>query len=105
MTVYVDHAAIPATVGRPNARWSHLTADTPGELHAFAARIGLKPDWFQTVCKTRCAPAGAPCPHWHYDVTATKRAAAVTAGAKEIDMRQLGDLIRARRATTMEATK
>lgn len=97
MTVYVDNAQIPATVGRLRAKWSHLTADTPEELHAFAAQIGMRREWFQT-CKRPCSRPGEPCPHWHYDLTATRRAAAVRLGAVEIDMRQLGDIITARRA-------
>jgi hypothetical protein len=28
MAVYVDHARIPAQVGRIRARWSHLSADS-----------------------------------------------------------------------------
>lgn len=47
MTVYVDDFRIPARVGRYNARWSHLFADTRSELHAFAAQIGLRCEWFQ----------------------------------------------------------
>ena len=51
MTVYVDDASIPATVrnrsrSHPSA-WCHLTADTPQELHEFAARLGLGRSYFQ----------------------------------------------------------
>lgn len=93
MTVYVDAAYIPWRDGR----WCHLTADTQEELHAFAARIGLRRTWFQT-CKRQCAPAGAPCVHWHYDVNVGRRAAAVLLGAVEIDRDRMVALIRARRA-------
>jgi hypothetical protein len=96
LTVYVDSARIPATVGGHRSRWSHLTADTIEELTAFGARIGLKAVWFQT-CKRKCGPTDG-CVHWHYDVTDPKRAEAVAAGAVEIDMRQLGIIISARRA-------
>jgi hypothetical protein len=96
MTVYVDAARIPARVGRITARWSHLTATTEDELRAFADRLGLDPAWFQT-CKRRCGREGEPCPHWHFDVTDTKRDQALAAGAEPIDLRGLGDLIRARR--------
>jgi hypothetical protein len=37
VAVYVDDAAIPWR-GR---RWSHLVAETPAELHAAAAALGL----------------------------------------------------------------
>ncbi len=96
MTVYVDSARIPATVGRLRARWSHLTADTKDELHAFAADLGLRREWFQT-CRRRCAPEGVECPHWHYDVTDSQRAEAVLAGAKTVDLRGMADIIRAHR--------
>jgi Protein of unknown function (DUF4031) len=97
MAVYVDAARIPARVGRLTARWSHLTADTQPELHEFAERIGLRRAWFQT-CKhnVACQPAER-CPHWHYDVTDTKRALAIAAGAVPIDLRAMGQLIGARR--------
>jgi hypothetical protein len=48
MTVYVDNSNIAATVGRHASRWSHLTADDKEELHAFAARLGLRRSYFQT---------------------------------------------------------
>ncbi len=94
MTVYVDSARIPAQVGAVRGRWSHLTADTPDELHRFAARLGLARAWYQT-CKTRCGPV---CVHWHYDVTDSKRTAALAAGAVPIDLRGLGAILAARRA-------
>jgi hypothetical protein len=94
MTVYVDNSRRFARVGRVAARWSHLTADTPAELHEFAARIGLRREWFQTCKSPLCTP---PCPRWHYDVTESKRAAALAAGAQEISWRDLGRLILARR--------
>jgi hypothetical protein len=93
MTVWVDYAFIPWK----RSLWCHLTADTEAELHAFARRLGLRREWFQT-CKHRCGPIGAPCPHWHYDVNVTKRALALALGAKEIDRNGMVDLIRARRA-------
>ena len=49
----------------------HMYADTLEELHAFAARIGLKRQWFQD----KRLP--------HYDLTARRRAAAVKLGAIE----------------------
>jgi hypothetical protein len=99
MTIYVDNTRIPARVGRTTGRWSHLTADTIDELHTFAERIGLRRSWFQT-CKRKCGPEGQPCPHWHYDVTDSKRTEALVAGAQPIDLRQWSEIIRARRAAT-----
>jgi hypothetical protein len=98
--IYVDNFRVPATVGRLRARWSHLTSDTVEELHAFAESIGLRRAWFQEACKHgRCVP----CPHWHYDVTDTKRQQAIDAGAKAIDLREMGALMSVRRAAMREA--
>lgn len=63
-----------ARVGRINAKWSHLTADTDEELHAFAARLGLRRSWHQKP--------GIPISH--YDVTDSKRDEALRMGATPI---------------------
>ncbi|WP_122711357.1 DUF4031 domain-containing protein, partial [Pseudomonas viridiflava] len=44
MTVYVDEEGIRWR-GR---EWCHLVADSLDELHAFAARLGLRRSWFQS---------------------------------------------------------
>jgi hypothetical protein len=72
MAVYVDDAFVEGEWGK----WTgggHMQADTAEELHAFAASIGLKRGWFQ-------ARPGRP-DRDHYDVTASKRDAAILAGA------------------------
>ena len=74
MTVYVDDMQRRARVGRLNAVWSHLTADTDEELHAFAARLGLRRSWHQK-------PGTAIS---HYDVTEPKRQLAIRYGAVPI---------------------
>ncbi len=95
MTVYVDDWRQPARAGRITARWSHLTVgpdDGLDELHAFAARIGLRRAWFQDQ----------PWPRAHYDVTDSKRPQAIAAGAVAITWREAGrqrrEAIAARRA-------
>lgn len=92
MTVYVDeprdYSDIARLRGLRHTVWAHLTADTEDELHAFAARIGLRRAWFQS--------AGSP--KFHYDVTVGKRAQALAAGAKAIDWHEMGALVNARRA-------
>jgi hypothetical protein len=83
MTVYVDDFRVPARVGRLTARWSHLLVSPDGdlaELHEMARRIGLKPAWFQDK----------PWPRAHYDVTDSKRAEAIAAGAVAIGFREAG---------------
>jgi hypothetical protein len=52
---------------------SHLISDTLEELHELALRIGMKRAWFQ--------PRSSP----HYDLTASRRAAAIKLGAVELD--------------------
>jgi hypothetical protein len=97
MTVYVDNARIPVTVGRVRGRWSHLTADRPEELHQFASLIGLRRAWFQARCRYgKCPERDGACRHFHYDVTESRRDQAIAHGAQAIDIRELGDIIRAR---------
>jgi hypothetical protein len=94
MGVYVD----PLMRCIRTKRWQHdkachLVADELGELHAFARRLGLHPEWFQT-------PERLP----HYDLTEGKRAAAVRLGAVEIDRAAMGAMIEKWRARhAMEA--
>lgn len=85
MTVYVDDIRIPARVGRLSARWSHLTVgpdDDISELHAFAAKIGLRRSWFQAK----------GWPRDHYDVTDSKRQEAIKAGAVPIGWHEAGQM-------------
>jgi hypothetical protein len=92
MSVYVDDSGIAATVLDPGSgrsytsRWSHLFCDGElAELHAFAARIGLRRAWFQ----------GPPAHRFpHYDVTANKRAQAIRAGATEVTWREAVQILR-----------
>ena len=86
MAVYVDDALIPAEERngpiRHNSRWSHLMADTLEELHAFARRLGMRPEWFQDHPR-----------HPHYDLTEGKRHRALQFGARHIDHRQLPEAL------------
>ncbi len=97
MTVYVDGANIRADVGNIRGVWCHMTADTKEELIEFARGIGLKAAWFQTCKHSRACRPPENCVHWHFDVTKSKRAAAVAAGAVEIDRHQMVALLTARR--------
>jgi hypothetical protein len=85
MAVYVDDNRMRWR-GRD---WSHLTADTAEELHAFAARLGLDRARFQET-------PGRP---WkdHYDVPEPKRREAIGLGAKPITRRQAAAMLRAKR--------
>lgn len=93
MSVYVDtpveYASEPAGyVGRQRmrARWGHMIADSLAELHAMAARIGLRRAWFQ---------AGK---NPHYDLVPTKRTLAIRLGAVACERRMFVERLRAIRA-------
>jgi hypothetical protein len=78
MSVYVDHAFAYGEWGR----WSgggHLQADSPEELQAFAERLGLRREWFQSK-------PGRP-ENDHYDLTRAGRARALELGAIAEDRR------------------
>lgn len=77
MTIFVDE--LLPWKGRGRTTWCHMMVDTPGpeglsELHAFAAKIGLKRSWFQS--KNARSP--------HYDLTPAKRSAAIAFGAQPV---------------------
>jgi hypothetical protein len=72
MAVHVDDAFVDGDWGR----WSgggHMQADSPQELHAMAARLGLRRSWFQH----------RPSRPWndHYDLMRSKREQAIAFGA------------------------
>jgi hypothetical protein len=68
MTVYVDD--VRHRFGR--MIMCHLWADTVDELYTFAARLGLKRQWFQ------CPPKAS----WeHYDISVGVKAKAIALGA------------------------
>jgi hypothetical protein len=104
VAVYVDNASIPARVanGRVvhDSRWSHLFADTQAELHAFAAKLGLRRSYFQPG---RPRGDGSPSPHWHYDLTAGKRQQAIRLGAQPVTSRESIEIIAAREARAERA--
>jgi hypothetical protein len=75
MSVYIDDAFSGSW-----GKWTgggHLQADDVDELHAFAARLGLKRAWFQSR-------PGRP-EMDHYDCTRSKRELALKLGAVDED--------------------
>lgn len=81
MTVYVDGMA--AKFGR--MIMCHMLADTVEELHEMADRIGVNRKWFQNH--------GTP----HYDISLSKKAAALLNGAVMADNKKVVELIRKHR--------
>lgn len=76
MAIYVDNLQNLGWVLRGHKVQScHMIADTLAELHQIAAAIGMQRNWYQ--------PRSFP----HYDLTASRRAAAVLRGAIELPMR------------------
>ncbi len=96
MAIYVDDYLKPMRVrsgrGSFSAVWSHLIADTPEELEAFAQLLGLKKSWLQ--CEGTWKE--------HYDVTLATRHRAVEAGAVELTYRELTVRLMARRRSQLE---
>lgn len=95
MTVYVDPCMARGWRLRGHLVHScHMFTDQAGlaELHALAKAIGCERAWFQDHGK-------AP----HYDLTATRRAAAIAAGAVEVTSRQAVHIWR-NRVDKMDAT-
>lgn len=76
MTVYVDDMKADFEPGhRPGRKYvmSHMIADTEAELHAMARKIGVARHWYQGD---------------HYDITQSKKALAIKAGARQITLLQ-----------------
>lgn len=83
MSVYVDN--MRAKLGR--LIMCHMIADSSEELHAMAAKIGVRRDYVQHSRSAR----------EHYDICLSKRALAVANGAHEITIRQYAWAIQARK--------
>lgn len=78
MTVFVDESIFPFR----GTLYCHVWADTVAELHAAAAKVGLRREWFQEPPKAS----------WHhYDCAPRIRADLVARGAVETD--KLGPLV------------
>jgi len=88
MAVYVDNMRASLKVAGRNYVMCHMLADTDDELHAMADRIGIDRRYWQAPPKVSAS---------HYDITQTKRALAVKAGAIEVSMQQLAAMAASRR--------
>lgn len=87
MSVYIDPQS-KCLVSRA-WRWPtscHMFSDSLEELHAFAARIGLRREWFQLSHGT----------FPHYDLHKYRRRLAIANGAIELDRRTAVEMWRAK---------
>ena len=87
MSVYVD--SLKPCV--PNRNWPysescHLVADSVDQLHEFAAKLGLKKNWFQN----KSLP--------HYDLTRGMRLKAIKQGAIELSNKEFIKILHKYRA-------
>lgn len=92
MTVMVDELRVwPTKIRCFKGGSAHLTADSIGELHAFAKRLRLSRSWFQ------------PLSHPHYDLTPMNRERALDIGALFVPAKeQARARVKARRAINNE---
>ena len=86
MTVFIDDMYRYAIGRFHDTQMSHMIADTEEELHAMAARIGMRRDRYQGD---------------HYDVPLSRRDTAIAMGAVAITYRQCGMM---RRRHAVEGT-
>jgi hypothetical protein len=84
MSVYVDD--MYAGYGR--MKMCHMVADTTEELLAMADAIGVQRKWLQDAGDVR----------EHFDIAMSKRALAVEKGAIPVTMKDLGLILRDKRA-------
>ena len=79
MTVYVDQPIYARSASKkPRKLYSHMVADTFDELHAFAAKIGVKKHFFHRAKTAH-----------HYDINSDQFKIAVDNGAKVVDSREI----------------
>jgi hypothetical protein len=86
VSCYVDAVRSYPDAGLRFTDFCHLLADTPAELHAMAAAVGMPRRAFQQHPW-----------RWHYDLPAQLRDAAIALGALAVDGHAVGALLKARR--------
>jgi hypothetical protein len=75
--IYVD-AAVWKKSPKGRKFYAHMVADSMGELHEFACKIGVKPHFFH---RSKTAP--------HYDITSDQHLVAIANGAQLVDSREV----------------
>jgi Protein of unknown function (DUF4031) len=87
VSCYVDSVRSYPGSGLRYSEFCHLLADNRAELHAMADALGIPRRFFQDHPW-----------RWHHDLPAHLRERAVQLGAVEVDMHEVGALLRRRRA-------
>ena len=87
MACYVDTVRDYPDAGLRHTRFCHLLADTRAELHAMAEALGVPRRYFQDHPW-----------RWHHDLPEPLRARAIELGAQEVTLREVGELLRRRKA-------
>ena len=88
MAVYVDNMCASLRVAGRNYVMCHMLADSDEELHEMATRIGVSRHYWQQPPKVSSS---------HYDITQSKRALAIKAGAIEVTMQEVAAMAASRR--------
>jgi Protein of unknown function (DUF4031) len=87
MTCYVDAVREYPDAGLRHTRFCHLLADTREELHELADALGIPRRYFQDHPW-----------RWHHDLPEPLRDQAIALGARELTLREVGLLLRRRKA-------
>ena len=87
MTCYVDAVREYPDAGLRHTRFCHLLADTREELHELADDLGIPRRYFQDHPW-----------RWHHDLPEPLRERAIALGAREVTLREVGLLLRRRKA-------
>ncbi|HKC28101.1 MAG TPA: DUF4031 domain-containing protein [Jatrophihabitans sp.] len=87
MACYVDTVRDYPNAGLRHTRFCHLLADSRNELHQMADALGVPRRYFQDHPW-----------RWHHDLPEPLRARAIELGAKEITLREVGSLLKQRKA-------
>jgi len=87
VTCYVDAVREYPDAGLRHTRFCHLLADTREELHELADDLGIPRRYFQDHPW-----------RWHHDLPEPLRERAIALGAREVTLREVGLLLRRRKA-------
>lgn len=91
MACYVDAVHDYPHAGLRFTEFCHLLADTRPELHDMADQLGIPRRYFQDHPW-----------RWHHDLPSHMRARALELGARELNLHEVGALLRRRRSEYLD---